>query len=194
MAQSRKTGTKAAIKQAFTELIAERGIDRLSVTDVARRADVNRGTIYLHYTDKYDLLHKLENEALGELERILFKGGGPAANPSDPVDEAAVLDALRCVQGDAAFFTALTGPGGDPEFVEKFKRVIGTHLFAEVERSSALSMRLHDMPLPYAREMALGGIFAIISLWLRNGATDPVELVARVIDTAKKTAPLDLLE
>lgn len=194
MAQRRMTKTKRAIKQAFTELITEKGIDRLSVTDVARRAGVNRGTVYLHYTDKYDLLHKLENETLEELGGILFKEGEPVTDPRDLVTNTAVLDALRFVQADAAFFTALTGPGGDPEFVEEFKRVIGRHLFAEVERSSTLSVRLHDMPLPYAREIALGSIVAVISLWLRNGATDPVELVARVIDTAKRTAPLDLLE
>lgn len=194
MAQRRMTKTKRAIKQAFTEAIVEKGIDRLSVTDVARRAGVNRGTFYLHYTDKYDLLHKLENETLEELGEILFREGGPVTDPRDLVTNTAVLDALRFVQADAAFFTALTGPGGDPEFVDEFKSVIGRHLFAEVERSSALKVRLHDMPLPYAREIALGSIVAVISLWLRNGATDSVELVASVIDTAKRTAPLDLLE
>lgn len=194
MAQRRMTKTKRAIKQAFTEAIVEKGIDRLSVTDVARRAGVNRGTFYLHYTDKYDLLHKLENETLEELGEILFREDGPVTDPRDLVTNTAVLDALRFVQADAAFFTALTGPGGDPEFVEEFKSVIGRHLFAEVERSSALKVRLHDMPLPYAREIALGSIVAVISLWLRSGATDSVELVASVIDTAKKTAPLDLLE
>lgn len=194
MAQRRMTKTKRAIKQAFTEAIVEKGIDRLSVTDVARRAGVNRGTFYLHYTDKYDLLHKLENETLEELGEILFREDGPVTDPRDLVTNTAVLDALRFVQADAAFFTALTGPGGDPEFVDEFKSVIGRHLFAEVERSSALKVRLHDMPLPYAREIALGSIVAVISLWLRNGATDSVELVASVIDTAKRTAPLDLLE
>lgn len=51
MADKRIDATRAKIKRAFTELVAERGLDRLSMSDIARRADLNRGTLYLHFTD-----------------------------------------------------------------------------------------------------------------------------------------------
>lgn len=56
--------TKAVIREAFFELLREKGFDRMSVTDLCRRADINRGTFYLHYVDKFALLDEVIDEAL----------------------------------------------------------------------------------------------------------------------------------
>ena len=56
--------TKKLIKTALSELIQEKGFDHVSITDLTQRANINRGTFYLHYQDKYDLLEKFENEVL----------------------------------------------------------------------------------------------------------------------------------
>lgn len=185
--------TKQAIKQAFVELIAEKGLDRLSISDIARRSGLNRGTIYLHYTDKYDLLAHLEDEALEDLVGILFAGRGEVATPEDLVPDTSIAEGLRYIQGDAVLFTALTGPGGDPQFAERLKEVVATHLLDEVEHADTFTKRFGDVPTGYVREIALGGIMAIITLWLRRGTAEPVELIAQLIETAKHVAPLDLI-
>ena len=51
--------TKMVIHDAFFELLESEGFDKMSVTDICKRADVNRGTFYLHYEDKYALLDEL---------------------------------------------------------------------------------------------------------------------------------------
>ena len=48
--------TKKLIKTALSELIQEKGFDHVSITDLTQRANINKGTFYLHYQDKYDLL------------------------------------------------------------------------------------------------------------------------------------------
>ena len=42
---------------AFYELLKEKDLEKLSIREIAERADMNRGTIYLRYEDKYDLFH-----------------------------------------------------------------------------------------------------------------------------------------
>lgn len=42
----------------FIGLLAEKGFEKITINDIAERADINRGTVYLHYVDKYDLLDK----------------------------------------------------------------------------------------------------------------------------------------
>ena len=59
--------TKKLIKTALSELIQEKGFDHVSITDLTQRANINRGTFYLHYQDKYDLLEKFENEVLDDI-------------------------------------------------------------------------------------------------------------------------------
>ncbi len=43
---------------AFIELLAEKGFEKITINDIAERANINRGTVYLHYVDKLDLLDK----------------------------------------------------------------------------------------------------------------------------------------
>ena len=48
--------TQKAILDAFVGLMAEKNFEQITINEIADRANVNRGTIYLHYTDKFDLL------------------------------------------------------------------------------------------------------------------------------------------
>lgn len=48
--------TQQLLKQAFVEVVREKGFTALSIQDVTDRANVNRGTFYAHFTDKYALL------------------------------------------------------------------------------------------------------------------------------------------
>ena len=54
--QKRQTSTKTDIRKTFIELLNTKGFDNLTVSDIARGSDINRGTFYLHYVDKYDLM------------------------------------------------------------------------------------------------------------------------------------------
>ena len=72
MTKQRNTLTKEKIKNAFCQLLIDKGMDALTVSDISRLADINRGTFYLHYVDKYDLLKKLEDNIIEDLEVILL--------------------------------------------------------------------------------------------------------------------------
>ncbi len=48
--------TRQRLKQAFLDEVREKGFAATSVRVITERADVNRGTFYLHYADKYQLL------------------------------------------------------------------------------------------------------------------------------------------
>lgn len=60
----RTRNTLAVIRQAFFELLGEVGFAKMTVSDICRRAGINRGTFYLHYADKFALLEALADEAL----------------------------------------------------------------------------------------------------------------------------------
>jgi AcrR family transcriptional regulator len=48
--------TRRLLKEALTDLILEKGYERVTVRDVLDRADVGRSTFYAHFVDKDDLL------------------------------------------------------------------------------------------------------------------------------------------
>ncbi|WP_019636362.1 TetR/AcrR family transcriptional regulator [Paenibacillus fonticola] len=54
----RKQKSQKVIMDAFLELLKDKELDKISMNDIAEKANVNRGTIYLNFIDKYDLLDK----------------------------------------------------------------------------------------------------------------------------------------
>ena len=66
----RRRYTLSVIREAFFSLLAEVGFAKMTVADICRRADIDRGTFYLHFEDKFALLDALIDED---------PGGGTAA-------------------------------------------------------------------------------------------------------------------
>lgn len=67
----RKRKTREAIRQACLELINEKGFEAMTILDITERADINRGTFYLHYVDKYAMLDSYEEEIIDRMRDII---------------------------------------------------------------------------------------------------------------------------
>ena len=52
------------IQQAFRELLREKTPEKITVTDIVNRADINRSTFYAHYSDVRALLEEIQKEAI----------------------------------------------------------------------------------------------------------------------------------
>ncbi|SET09011.1 TetR/AcrR family transcriptional regulator [Paenibacillus sp. NFR01] len=65
----RKQKSQDIIMKAFLELLKEKDLAKISMNEIAERANVNRGTIYLNFVDKYDLLEKCIAVNLADLIR-----------------------------------------------------------------------------------------------------------------------------
>jgi len=64
--------TRQVLQQAFHEIAREKGFAATSVQDITERANVNRGTFYAHYADKYALYDAIVREEFRHLlERTL---------------------------------------------------------------------------------------------------------------------------
>ena len=50
--------TRSLILQSFSDLLAEKGFESISVQDVTDKAQINRATFYAHFVDKYELLDR----------------------------------------------------------------------------------------------------------------------------------------
>lgn len=60
--------TKTAIRNAFAEMVKEKGeLDKITVTELVRRANINRSTFYLHYSDIYDIASEMDQTLMSDV-------------------------------------------------------------------------------------------------------------------------------
>lgn len=52
------------IRQAFMGLLREKSFEKITVTDIVNRADINRSTFYAHYTDVKALIDEIQSEII----------------------------------------------------------------------------------------------------------------------------------
>lgn len=58
--------SRRLINQAFLELLREKPFEKITVTDIVRRADINRSTFYAHYPDVRGLVEALMDQAVNQ--------------------------------------------------------------------------------------------------------------------------------
>lgn len=70
--------TKMVICDALLTLMEQKPFGKISVTEVCKKAEINRGTFYLHYLDLEDVLDQLLQEILenttGTIEHVMCGG------------------------------------------------------------------------------------------------------------------------
>ena len=56
--------SRRMIRKAFLDLLREKAFEKITVTDIVKRADINRSTFYAHYPDVRGLVEELMGESV----------------------------------------------------------------------------------------------------------------------------------
>jgi AcrR family transcriptional regulator len=157
-----------AIKNAFVELMSEKGFDKITVKDICNVANVGNRTFYLHYLDKYDLLDKLIEGHMQELRKLC-----------DPLSDISFKEAhiiwFEYLEKHYLFFsTMLTGQGAFA-FREHFLDLI----IEEIKYDESFIKGKNE---GFSEAMILtffgSAIVGVIETYLMKGIPDPLEVVA----------------
>lgn len=190
----RKTETKKLIKQAFTQLLSEKGFNNLTVSDITRKAGINRGTFYLHYVDKYDLLDKLENDSIEDLRKMLLNVNIEKLSNLDEVFPYPILvEALNYVRNDFDFISNLASENGDPKFNEKFKAILTSLLKARTKDIDKTLISKTGIPIEYIYEILVCLPMSVILLWIKNGCVESPKKIAKIIRIVGKHSSSDFI-
>ena len=90
--------TKAAIKSAFLELRAEKPVEKITVTELTKLANINKATFYLHYSDIYALSDEIEDSLIDEVLNDLNVKGNFFENPKQYAND--IFSALVAHRSD----------------------------------------------------------------------------------------------
>ena len=68
MYEKKRRKTEERIETSLLQLMKEQTFETINIRQLIDLAEVNRSTFYRHYLDKYDLLEKIEDRLLGDLQ------------------------------------------------------------------------------------------------------------------------------
>ncbi len=84
----KRADKRRAIREAATEVFAEKGFHQARVSDIARQAGVADGTIYLYFRNKEDLLLNIFEDAM---ERLATELAEALDGVEDPLERIRVF-------------------------------------------------------------------------------------------------------
>ena len=60
--------TRQTIKETFLELLKQKNFTKITVTEICKISEINRGTFYLHYYDIHDVLEDILNDIVQDMK------------------------------------------------------------------------------------------------------------------------------
>jgi AcrR family transcriptional regulator len=107
MPATQRKSKRADILRCFTELVAERGYDEVSIRDVAEALDISKGTVLHHFRSKEAILEQMSNDYM---RRRLAEARDYLPELDDPIDElqAFICQLMLAQQDDRASTVAFS--------------------------------------------------------------------------------------
>jgi len=159
--------SQEAIKKALIELMAEKSFDDITIQDIADRANVNRGTVYLHYSDKFDLLDKIIEEHMTNMRSF-------CESAVDMDYKEATVHCMEYLANNYLFFSTMLASEGASYFRSRFLRFNIEEFRKDIEKNDE---RNTDIIVQFAANAYVG----IVEWWLKNGMPYPPRIMAEQV-------------
>jgi AcrR family transcriptional regulator len=163
--------TKEAINKAFLELFSVKALEQITINDISEQANVNRGTIYLHYSDKYDLLDKCIDDHLNKLINFCSSHGSQPGH-------TALISELEPVfvyfKDNFLFFSAMLANQRSAIFRERLQQFISANVREKLEHQGVQT----DIDNELNAQFMASAFVGLTEWWIRNHMPHSPEYMA----------------
>ena len=173
----RASKTRDAIIAAWMALLPEKKNQRITVTELAKRANIARKTFYLHYETPEDVMRDASRRKLEELLAILEQKGF-FENPFDTETLFQCLNEL--MEPNIDFYRQLSRGTPDSYFWSELKRMM-IRLITEIYGSW---MDFPEAELRLYAEYFVSGVMAVYLSWLQGELSLSFDELARLASEA----------
>lgn len=166
--------TKMVLKESFINLLEKKDISQISIKEICEDADINRATFYAHYSDQYDLLRKIENELIDNVNAHL-----------DKIDEisndmSAVLIAEKIfeyIKENAKLCKLLLSERGDFSFQKQIMMLVYDKIITELTDNH----RITKEDAEYVYSFTITGCVGIVQKWLDDDMKKSPRFMAEMV-------------
>lgn len=158
--------TQQNIMDALIELLQQRPLSKLSIQTIADKAAVNRGTVYVHFVDKYAILETIEQRLIEGLEKSI-----------KPLQATSILEEAK--QGIVSPFSTQVF-----QYIEEHQQIFRTLLLQDVAFTKKLrdffmnqfiekkALSIEEVPISYIAAFAASAFLGVVEQWLTAQEVD----------------------
>ena len=167
--------TKMFLKESLLELMKEKAIDKITPTELCRKANINRNTFYTHYYTPRDVLAEIETDFSTQIIDSL-RSKFTSAN----IDIPQMLKEICCIiHTQKEFCKVLLSENGDAAFFENVIS-LGKPMIMDGWRADGMKLGENEMEMIFA--FIVNGSIALIRKWAATDMLEPPEKVAILIE------------
>ncbi|MEE4194656.1 MAG: TetR/AcrR family transcriptional regulator [Anaerolineae bacterium] len=163
--QRRKIRTRKQLEQAAKELVIEKGYDDVTIQDIVDRADLGRGTFYLHFQDKEEAIWSLIEREIHE-EKVLVHHFA-TEQPGVVTLQAAFANIFRHADQHRDLYTVMLGSKGSSALTNRVQDWLADDFYQEIEHFS-LTQNHKSVPLNIVAQIITGALTRLIMWWLNT--------------------------
>ncbi|MFC4099607.1 TetR/AcrR family transcriptional regulator [Paenibacillus xanthanilyticus] len=190
----RKERTKQLLHKALLELIEERGLEGITVSDLTQRAEINRGTFYLHYKDVPDMLDQSKMAFLQGLREqvITLDVNGLIRKAAVDETDQSLVDLFAYIADHADLFRLLLGPGGDSFFGDQVVQLLKENFYDKLLPLWRVEEARLNIPYDFLIAYVSAANLGFLQHWLETGMQQTPEQFAQMIVRVVRTGPIHL--
>lgn len=179
--------SEKAIIHAYVALMQEKG-NKLSVTDIVNKADLNRSTFYAHFKSADDVLEKIHSDIINEITDIFGKDDN-RNSLSDP--HPALQHVLDFIMSDEVLYKMLLRTESAMKFMKKLENiVIDQYLSDEIILPQIKNRDEFEMNL----RLVMGGFISVLQDWALDDIKVPLERVVEMLENSIKAGVKNYLD
>lgn len=166
--------TKHAIFKAFVELLNEKDVNQITITDIAKKANINRKTFYNYYSDAYEVMEEIENLTVEAF--INNMGTVEFTNMADFLTEI-FIKFTETVNNDLQFFNLLFKTNNRSFLIVKIVEALKKYVQKRIEESNELDMRRFE----FVSNFYLSGVLSVYMNWFMNNYDQSIEEISALL-------------
>ena len=160
----KKKETKEKLVSAFFKLYENNKIESITIQQVAELAGYNRGTFYLYFKNIYDLLQKIEQEILDDVDDRANRIIAIYYSMEENLEDCNIGEYQDDVLRYGEYMKVLNGENGDSRFRHRMKNLI-KEAYRKHLKDDDIKKPLH---FEYLLEYLTEANMSIIQYWLSN--------------------------
>lgn len=170
--------TKQNLKDAFWSLYKTKRINQISIKEITDKAGYNRGTFYLYYQDVYDILNKIEDELLNQLDEVSQTMINLVIDSYNTPEESDKF--IKYFKSNVDYIPVLFGENGDAYFQSKYKALLKKYIKKHLKIDE---INFPEETIDFSLEFFTSGIIGLILYYFSKNKEPDVDALKRISNT-----------